>query len=249
LRSTWSAWPTSRFSQLRDCDYPPGHSSISETATSRNPTTRLEEYPDRFHRGFVLHCGDHARRCEDDLWSFPISLLWSIGESIAWSPPLTFEQRLRAAEQRFLAGLASPAMVTSRRDALELSLAPIEAILDTLVQAFGNMGLAAEVSVDSRERSTQAARPTDMTWSGTWRVGFPDRAGELGSIEINGTQFGVEDVAWAVRVLPEALASDVGLDPQTTRVAWDGDHIAALTDLLAPVADRVDSIARWLEGR
>lgn len=37
-------------------------------------------YPDQFHRGYVLHCGDHPSRFTDDLWSIPFSALWSIGE-------------------------------------------------------------------------------------------------------------------------------------------------------------------------
>jgi uncharacterized protein len=39
-------------------------------------------YPDQFHRGYVLHCGDHPSRFTDDLWSIPFSALWSIGEPL-----------------------------------------------------------------------------------------------------------------------------------------------------------------------
>jgi uncharacterized protein len=40
-------------------------------------------YPDQFHRGYVLHCGDHPSRFTDDLWSIPFSALWSIGEPLS----------------------------------------------------------------------------------------------------------------------------------------------------------------------
>ena len=36
-------------------------------------------YPKQFSRGVMLHCGDHPLRYEDDLWSIPISALWTIG--------------------------------------------------------------------------------------------------------------------------------------------------------------------------
>ncbi len=41
-----------------------------------------QRYPDRFHRGFVLHCGDHPLRHDDDLWSLPYSGLWTIGDRV-----------------------------------------------------------------------------------------------------------------------------------------------------------------------
>jgi uncharacterized protein len=40
-----------------------------------------EAYPDKFAKGFVLHCGDHAQRHDDDMWSLPFSALWSVGAS------------------------------------------------------------------------------------------------------------------------------------------------------------------------
>jgi uncharacterized protein len=48
-----------------------------------------ETYPKKFHRGFVLHCGDHALRHDDDMWSLPFSALWSVGTSqrMATAPP------------------------------------------------------------------------------------------------------------------------------------------------------------------
>lgn len=43
-------------------------------------------YPEKFHRGFVLHCGDHPLRHADDLWSLPFSALWTIGDRLGPSP-------------------------------------------------------------------------------------------------------------------------------------------------------------------
>ena len=42
-----------------------------------------QRYPDQFHHGVVLHCGDHPLRHADDLWSLPFSALWTIGERVA----------------------------------------------------------------------------------------------------------------------------------------------------------------------
>lgn len=37
-------------------------------------------YPDEFHRGFVLHAGDHIEPLGDNVWALPFSALWTIGE-------------------------------------------------------------------------------------------------------------------------------------------------------------------------
>jgi uncharacterized protein len=42
-----------------------------------------DEFPDQFHRGFVIHCGDNIVRLEENLWAVPFSLLWSIGDLLA----------------------------------------------------------------------------------------------------------------------------------------------------------------------
>ena len=41
-----------------------------------------QRYPKQFHRGFVIHSGDHQLRHSDDMWSVPFSALWSIGEAM-----------------------------------------------------------------------------------------------------------------------------------------------------------------------
>lgn len=53
--------------------------SESNAGSFTGITAFKRAYPDRFHRGFVLHCGDHPLRYADDLWSLPFSALWSIG--------------------------------------------------------------------------------------------------------------------------------------------------------------------------
>ncbi len=61
-----------------------------------------DEFPNRFHRGFVVHCGDNIVRVEDDLWAVPFSILWSIGEALCAPAPPTFPMstELVAAVQR-----------------------------------------------------------------------------------------------------------------------------------------------------
>ena len=57
-------------------------------------------YPDRFHRGFVLHSGDHPLRHDDNLWSLPFSALWTIGRPVAAvvdPPPRSLSDALTAA--------------------------------------------------------------------------------------------------------------------------------------------------------
>jgi uncharacterized protein len=42
-----------------------------------------DEFPDRFQRGFLIHCGDNIVRVEENLWAVPFSILWSIGDLLA----------------------------------------------------------------------------------------------------------------------------------------------------------------------
>jgi Domain of unknown function (DUF4143) len=37
-------------------------------------------YLDKFHRGFVLHSGDHVEPLADNVWAVPFSVLWTIGD-------------------------------------------------------------------------------------------------------------------------------------------------------------------------
>jgi uncharacterized protein len=38
-------------------------------------------YPDKFHRGFVFHAGDHVEPLGDNVWAVPYSVLWTIGDA------------------------------------------------------------------------------------------------------------------------------------------------------------------------
>ena len=40
------------------------------------------EYPNFFHRGYVIHAGDHVQQLAHDVWSIPFSALWMIGDEI-----------------------------------------------------------------------------------------------------------------------------------------------------------------------
>ena len=57
--------------------------------------------PHRFHRGFVMYCGDNVMSVGEDVWAAPFSLLWSVGDSLATAriepPPLARSAELAAA--------------------------------------------------------------------------------------------------------------------------------------------------------
>lgn len=98
--ATWSSVRTSTYhwweDQNREVDLvledeDTGRLIAFEVKSARESSPRFfdgirafkQRYPDQFHHGVVLHCGDHPLRHADDLWSLPFSALWTIGERVA----------------------------------------------------------------------------------------------------------------------------------------------------------------------
>ena len=57
------------------------------------------EYPNFFHRGYVIHAGDHVQQLAHDVWSIPFSALW-IGDEIRPTRSAALADRLAWARQR-----------------------------------------------------------------------------------------------------------------------------------------------------
>jgi len=81
--------------------WPPSSSTAIQPPKLLHEITAFKQaHPDRFHRKFFLHCGDHPLRHVDGLRSLPFSGLWSNGptvSSFAVKPERTLSNALGAA--------------------------------------------------------------------------------------------------------------------------------------------------------
>jgi hypothetical protein len=187
----------------------------------------------------VLHCGDHARRYEDDLWSFPISLLWSIGESVVSPPPLDLDARLRIAEQRYRS--ESPTDQLARENAtLDAVGSRILERFEQFQAVFERLGFVATILGSTPEED---GRPDDVSWMWKGRLDI-GKGARSAYVLVLGTRR-EHEVEWLVQATPVELA----VSNVSVHVPLNGDHLGIVERELGSIADRVDSIARWLDGR
>jgi uncharacterized protein len=79
-------------------------------AAGRGIQVFREEYPNSFHRGFVLHSGDHVEQLAKDVWAVPFSALWMIGERIdRVAPASSLIDRLAIAREKITLDIAAAA--------------------------------------------------------------------------------------------------------------------------------------------
>jgi uncharacterized protein len=125
-----------------------------------------EEFPDRFHRGFVIHCGDNIVRVEENLWAVPFSLLWSIGDLLAdpRSRAIPKSSELTNAVQRLqTAKFSAPELVK------EYGTAFFEQIADALRSLVPDITFV-QHPVDVRLNSM--LDPTNVVWKAGARINF-----------------------------------------------------------------------------
>ena len=69
-----------------------------------------QAYPKRFHRGYLIHCGDHVLPHASDMWSLPFSALWRIGREISSGAgeSRSLADALAVAQERVALELAQP---------------------------------------------------------------------------------------------------------------------------------------------
>lgn len=109
-------------------------------------------YPEQFHRGYVLHCGDHPSRFTDDLWSIPFSALWSVGEPLN-SQGSTVDLALTGLRHRLSPANPANPDLFSADERIELArlmtTGPVQkatSLFDALAGVLNESGLLAEVS-------------------------------------------------------------------------------------------------------
>jgi uncharacterized protein len=128
------------------------------------------DYPDEFHRGFVIHHGERVNRLGDDqLWSLPFSALWTIGEAmkthdldVGLSPRLA--RTISLAADITAARLQSVGRLTvvPRIERFEQLREPIERRLVLVTDVVTQFGLTATVEQSVVHRHDNPVRSDDQ---------------------------------------------------------------------------------------
>ncbi len=132
---------------------------------------RLEN-PDTFHRGFVIHSGDHIERLEENVWAVPFSVLWTVGDLVG---PATGDterslvDRLNDAKatvwaqrsQRLDEAVEHTLRLSRTIERAETRFAEVETLLAIFLPALQDLGVATELS---------DVRPPEPTSSVAWNA-------------------------------------------------------------------------------
>ena len=222
-------------------------------------TAFKQAYPDRFHRGFVLHCGDHPLRHADDLWSLPFSALWSIGpavNSFAVKPERTLSNALGAAlatitkTSGFVNGEELSRWVEKlNTDMTTVVLPKLELVGDSL----RDLGFAATpTSVQPMVApATTTPRGNSAVGSATALLEITDNRQPMPtngwSLEVHAELQSNGIVSWA---LTDRYAQEVHEFGGSFDVEWDQDPGPAIEDQLVRFADLLPYlVAKWPEVR
>ncbi len=217
-------------------------------------TAFKQAYPDRFHRGFVVHCGDHPLRHADDLWSLPFSALWSIGEPLHQPSPVTsrrtLSEALSAAADEFIdVGELDRWVQKLDADLMDRAIPQLESVVPLL----GTLGFSARA--DGIQKMTAP------------RTGI--RRGNV-SLGVSTAQFGLFDnnqpaqtSSWTIEIRAELRSDGIVSWTFTNRypneenafggsfdVGWDQDPYPAIEERLVQFVDTLPALVeRWPDAR
>ena len=128
------------------------------------------QYPQLFHRGYVIHSGDHIQQLADDIWSIPLSALWMIGDEIRPTRSSDLADRLTAARQRIAVQRGETRHEVAQRE--WLSASRIEnanrqfdeagQLFDLVIPTLHDLELHTEL-----RDSLRGSSPPDVIWSAT----------------------------------------------------------------------------------
>lgn len=212
-----------------------------------------QRYPDRFHRGFVFHCGDHPLRHDDDLWSLPFSALWTIGDRVDKSGETN-------SLDRALSDLRSKIMLS--RTTAESRGARLDRIANSAANSFAQLvvKLANVTATLDLIGYSSVAKPDLNT-------AFSDDGGEASEVKRFGISYstinendemvlrmhGVAvlrangEIVWTLR-MTDANSSTIG--EQATTTDWDASDLEErLDDLVAAFTQPLGPFLAAHEGR
>lgn len=217
----------------------------SSAASFRGLEALKATYPGRFHRGYVLHCGDHPLPHADDMWSIPFSALWSVGDPVTPDvpPPRSLEAALAAAEALIIGsgGFVEPLELDRWIDAVYTAMNEVVVPrLESVATTIRRLGYRAEVLLPNRERNQTATvtRSDTEVFTTSARLDLRDdrqRPSTKGwSLECRATLRANGQVEWLV-------LNSIGSEQQD----FGGSFIVPINSVIAPQLD--DRLTRFAE--
>ncbi len=132
-------------------------------------------YPKQFHRGIVLHCGDHPLRHADDMWSLPFSALWTLGERVGSADSGSLvARRLRIAERvienrRSLKPSSPNAIIAFRSRVADAFFGTMHPDLVLVVDRLERLGFSATYANEGNPEFPDTLE-TPSLWHETWTL-------------------------------------------------------------------------------
>jgi uncharacterized protein len=201
-------------------------------------------HPSRFHRGFVIHAGDHVTFLDDDIWAIPYSALWMVGESLpraGQQPNSSAAARLADAVAQIRASRETPKV------SIEKSIADVRSALvyanelmvslATDLNALGFEAVTSTVSADALETTQPAA--DIVVWQQHVRTVIRSVTGRSASIVVTG-QVRSSDVIWTFN---DGDANSSRVVPSTS------NHRKLVDDFLTLIADKLPALLGDLANR
>lgn len=203
-------------------------------------------YPDRFHRGFVVHPGDCVLPLGSNIWALPISALWAIGESIGMSfvEPLTFQQRLDrvVGQVQQEHQLISREQVLERQEAVRVAMPKVHQGLMAIATALSELGVKALTmpAVWPGGWDRHEAESTEVVLVDSAQIRISIGADPVASLSVESTVAG-HTISWKL--------TSAGFDPAASfdlkvEVPWDGDQTTAIDELFSALIDRLPDVVR-----
>jgi uncharacterized protein len=199
------------------------------------------EYPTRFHRGFVLHPGDRIVRIEDDLWALPLSVLWNIGEPV-FAEPSSLAERLervrlqleRTRTDESAAQLNHERLITERRINAQRQFEPALNSLQQLISGLEQLGLE-PVAIPP---AFGASDPT-VAWSGSGGLSILLPAGRS-KLQIAAwvSSKDPDTIDWSVAVFGPNGMPLAELDGRFA-TAWNADPVPRIEECLGRFIDEL----------
>ena len=219
-----------------------------------------QRYPERFHRGFVLHCGDHPLRHADDLWSLPFSALWTIGERVGPAPQeeSAVSRALRDVEEivergRSLKARRRSELVTLTRQVAAVFDEDFFVQLSSVVDTFSRWDYVSSMQ-PLGDRHVPGESPTGSlksAWGSQWIVS--NRNDDEKFIFAGEVELDAEGATtWAVHCVIPSKGETFRETRQFSFVVDDARTVEALhaelQDLVGTFIRSIPALLNWLEG-
>ena len=198
------------------------------------------EHPDTFHRGFVLHSGDHVEQLAQDVWALPFSALWMIGERVGRTPVTpNLADRLAMAREKIMFDASASAGSASQLEAVTKArianahqrFLQVQGLFDPVVKTLKALGCSVELGKVEMESNMPS-----VIWNGsrTLKLGIHNRTQDL-RLQARVLSKEVDSIDWLLS------SGKFGFSKSVTTL-WSEDPLSELEDRFGAFADVLPQI-------